>query len=51
VLLNRAEVLRHAARLDDAGAAVEQAVALFEQKGNTVAARRARALLLELAPT
>jgi DNA-binding SARP family transcriptional activator len=49
VLLDRAEVLRIAGRSDEAGPAVEQAIELFEQKGNTVASRKARAMLAELA--
>jgi DNA-binding SARP family transcriptional activator len=50
LFLDRAEVLRLADRADDAGASVERAIELFEQKGNVVAAQRARALLLDLAP-
>jgi DNA-binding SARP family transcriptional activator len=49
VLLDRAEVQRLAGRADEAGSAVEQAIALFERKGNVVAARKARAMLTELA--
>jgi DNA-binding SARP family transcriptional activator len=48
VHLDRAEVLRLSDRSDEAGAAVELAISLFEQKGNTVASRKARAMLLEL---
>jgi hypothetical protein len=44
-LLDAAEVLRAAERPEDARAAVEEALALFEQKGNEVSAERARALL------
>jgi hypothetical protein len=50
VLLDRAEVLQLAGRSNEAGEAVEQAIELFELKGNVVAANRARVLLLELAP-
>jgi tetratricopeptide (TPR) repeat protein len=45
VLLDRAEVLRTAAREEEARTAVENALALYEQKGNLVGAERARALL------
>jgi DNA-binding SARP family transcriptional activator/tetratricopeptide (TPR) repeat protein len=50
VLLDRAEVLQLAGRSNEAGEAVEQAIQLFELKGNVVAANHARVLLLELAP-
>jgi DNA-binding SARP family transcriptional activator len=50
VHLDRAEVLQLANRSDQAGASLEQAIELFELKGNLVAAGRARALLLQLAP-
>jgi len=50
VQLDLAEVLRLAARPQEAGEAVEQAIELFERKGNIVAAKRSRALLSELAP-
>jgi DNA-binding SARP family transcriptional activator len=50
VLLDRAEVLQLGGRSSEAGAAVEQSIQLFEQKGNVVAAKRSRRLLLELAP-
>jgi class 3 adenylate cyclase/tetratricopeptide (TPR) repeat protein len=45
VLLDLAEVLRAAAKPDEAGAAVEQALAVYEQKGNVVSANAARRLL------
>ena len=51
VLLDRAEVLQFAGRSSEAGAGVELSIQLFEQKGNVVAAKRARRMLLELAPT
>ena len=51
VLLDRAEVLQVAGRSSEAGSGVEQSIQLFEQKGNVVAAKRARRLLLELAAT
>ena len=51
VLLDRAEVLQLAGRSSEAGAGVELSIQLFEQKGNVVAAKRARRMLLELAPT
>ena len=51
VLLDRAEVLQLAGRSSEAGAGVEVSIELFEQKGNVVAAKRARRMLLELAPT
>ena len=47
-LMALAEVLRLAARAQDAGAALEHAVRLYEQKGNLVSAARARTLLGEL---
>jgi DNA-binding SARP family transcriptional activator len=50
VLLDRAEVLRLAGRSDEASEAVERAIELFDQKGNVVAAKKARAMLAELAP-
>jgi class 3 adenylate cyclase/tetratricopeptide (TPR) repeat protein len=43
VLLDAAEVLRLAGRTDDARGITEQAIALYEQKGNVVSAGRARA--------
>jgi DNA-binding SARP family transcriptional activator len=49
-LLDFAEVLQLAGRPREAAEAVEQAIELFERKGNVVAAKRARALLAELAP-
>jgi tetratricopeptide (TPR) repeat protein len=48
VLVNRAEVLRIAGRIDDAKADMRKALALYEQKGNVVSAGRARAALDEL---
>jgi len=43
-----AEVLQSAGRMDDAVAAVEQAIALHERKGNVVSAARSRSALDEL---
>jgi DNA-binding SARP family transcriptional activator/tetratricopeptide (TPR) repeat protein len=48
VLLDLSEILRLAERSGEAAEAVEAAIDLFERKGNTVAARRAKALLAEL---
>jgi hypothetical protein len=45
-----AEVLRLGGRADEATTEVENALQAFEQKENDVSARRARALLEELAP-
>jgi Flp pilus assembly protein TadD len=45
VLLDLAEVLRAAGKPDEARTAVEQALALYEQKGNVVSANAARRLL------
>jgi DNA-binding SARP family transcriptional activator len=50
VLLSLADVLRLGARGDAAVEAGSSALALFEQKRNSAGARRARALLAELAP-
>jgi DNA-binding SARP family transcriptional activator len=47
VCLDRAEVLRLAGRPYEAVDAVEQAIELFERKGNVVAAKRASARLAE----
>jgi tetratricopeptide (TPR) repeat protein len=47
VLLDRQEVLRLAGKDREAVEAVLRAIDLFEQKGNVVGARRARALLAE----
>jgi tetratricopeptide (TPR) repeat protein len=47
-LLDLADVLRIAQRSDEAVPIVENALALFERKGNVPAARRARDLLAEL---
>jgi len=44
-LMSLSEVLRMAAKGDEAGAATEDAIDLFEQKGNDVEAAGARALL------
>jgi tetratricopeptide (TPR) repeat protein len=43
-----ADVHRSAGQVDDAVAAVEQALALHEQKGNVVSAERSRSVLNEL---
>ena len=51
VLLELAVVLRSAGRLDRARECVERAVGLYEAKGNTVAADRARALMDRTATT
>jgi hypothetical protein len=48
VLVNRAEVLRIAGRIEDARADTRKALALYEQKGNAVSAARARVALDEL---
>jgi DNA-binding SARP family transcriptional activator len=48
VLLDLAEVLRLAGRPEEAEAACEEAVRLYERKGNLVAARKARAALADL---
>jgi tetratricopeptide (TPR) repeat protein len=45
VLLDLAEVLRAAGKPEEARTAVEQALALYEQKGNVVSANAARRLL------
>jgi tetratricopeptide (TPR) repeat protein len=44
-LLDLAEILRWSGRADEASAAVEEAVRLYERKGNVVSADKARALL------
>jgi hypothetical protein len=44
-LMDLAEVLRAPGRETDAAPFVEQALELYEQKGNVVAAERARAML------
>lgn len=49
VLLDAAEVLRLAGRAAESPPLVDEAKALFEQKGNVVAAAEARAVLDELA--
>ena len=48
-LLVLAEVLRLAGRPEEAASALEEAVALYERKGNVVSAAKARALLEEVA--
>jgi class 3 adenylate cyclase/predicted ATPase len=48
-LVDLADVLRLAARRQEAASAFEQAVQLYEQKGNVISAARARARLKELA--
>jgi hypothetical protein len=50
-LMDLAEVLRLTDRADQSVAIVEQALRLYEQKGNTVSAARARALLETAAPS
>jgi len=50
-LLDLAEVLRLAGRAAEASAAVEQALGLYERRGNVVSAGRARALLGETVRT
>jgi ATP/maltotriose-dependent transcriptional regulator MalT len=45
------EVLRERARSDEAEAAIEEALGLYEAKENVVAARGVRVLLTELVPT
>jgi class 3 adenylate cyclase/tetratricopeptide (TPR) repeat protein len=47
-LMDLAEVLELAGRADEAKPILEQALDLFEQKGNVVSARKARAVLNEL---
>jgi tetratricopeptide (TPR) repeat protein len=49
VLLDRAEILQLADRYAEAAAAAEEALELFEEKENTVSARKVRALLNDLA--
>jgi ATP/maltotriose-dependent transcriptional regulator MalT len=49
-LADLAEVLRLAGRDEEAGAALADALGLYEAKGNIVSAGRARALLSELEP-
>ncbi len=48
-MLDLAEVLQAAGKPAEAVEAVEQAIELFERKGNVVGAKRARRLLAELA--
>jgi len=45
-LMDLAEVLRLAGREDDAAVAIKEAIGLFDEKGNLVAAERARELLV-----
>jgi tetratricopeptide (TPR) repeat protein len=45
-LMDLAEVLRLAGREDDAAVAIKEAIELFDEKGNLVAAERARELLV-----
>jgi class 3 adenylate cyclase/tetratricopeptide (TPR) repeat protein len=45
-LMDLAEVLRLAGREDDAALAIKEAIELFDEKGNLVAAERARELLV-----
>jgi DNA-binding SARP family transcriptional activator len=47
-LMDLAEVLRLAGRLEDAARSLEESVRLYEQKGSVLGAARARALLDEL---
>jgi predicted ATPase/class 3 adenylate cyclase/DNA-binding winged helix-turn-helix (wHTH) protein len=49
-LVDFAIVLRHGGRLEHARAALADGLSLYQQKGNTVAAGKARAELAELAP-
>jgi len=49
VLMDLAEVLRLAGRREEAARAVDEAVRVFERKGNVVSAAKARTLLAELA--
>ncbi|HEY3206115.1 MAG TPA: hypothetical protein VGJ58_04105, partial [Gaiellaceae bacterium] len=50
VMLALGEVLRLAGRADEAGECVENAIAMYERKGNVAAAGSARAKLGEPAP-
>ena len=45
VLLDRAEVLRLAGRVEEAQTSATEALQLYEQKGNLVSAERAQAML------
>ena len=47
-LVDLAQILREAGRLEEASAAVSYALALYEEKGNKVAAGKTRALLAVL---
>ena len=51
VLMDLAEVLDLAGRADEAAVAFEEAIELYEAKGNIVSAARARERVSELAPT
>jgi hypothetical protein len=47
-LIDLAEVLRGAGRIDQAAGAAEEALGLYERKGNFVSAARARAFVEQL---
>jgi ATP/maltotriose-dependent transcriptional regulator MalT len=47
-LMDLAEILRLAGRLEEAARSLEESVRLYEQKGNVLSAARARALLDEV---
>ena len=49
VLVSHAEVLRLAGRKEEAAGAIDEAIVLLDEKANTAAGERARALLLEIA--
>jgi tetratricopeptide (TPR) repeat protein len=49
-LLSQGEVHRIAAETDPAAAAIRQAIALYERKGHTIGAQRARSTLAEHIP-
>jgi Flp pilus assembly protein TadD len=50
-LMDLADVLRSMGRVDEAGQNVQQAVELFERKGNRAMASRARTLFEQLSVT
>jgi DNA-binding SARP family transcriptional activator len=50
ITFDLADVLRRCGHADEAAVAADRALGLFEQKGNLVAAKQARALLASLAP-
>jgi tetratricopeptide (TPR) repeat protein len=50
-LMDLAEVLRAAGRVDEAISAIQDALALYEAKGDVVSSAKARALLIELQPS